>query len=228
MNILCTICVRAGSKGLRGKNFLKIGKKILITYTLEKAKKSNLFDQITVSTDSKKIKNIKKNNKKVFFIKRPKYLASDKASKLDAIRHALILSEKKYSKKFDIIVDLDATSPLRNIKDIRSAMKIFKKTKSDNLFSVNKSRKNPYFNMVEIDNKKIRLVKKYKKNLNRRQDAPITYDMNASIYIWKRSIILGSNNLFRKKTSIYIMPQERSIDIDNKFELNMVKCIIKN
>ena len=56
MNILCTICVRAASKGLRGKNFLKIGKKNLITYTLEKAKKSNLFDQITVSTDSKKIK----------------------------------------------------------------------------------------------------------------------------------------------------------------------------
>ena len=61
MNILCTICARAGSKGLRGKNFLKIGKKNLITYTLEKAKKSNLFDQITVSTDSK---NIKKNKRK--------------------------------------------------------------------------------------------------------------------------------------------------------------------
>ena len=227
MNILCTICVRAGSKGLRGKNFLKIGKKNLITYTLEKAKKSNLFDQITVSTDSKKIKNIKKKNKKVFFIKRPKYLASDKASKLDAIRHALILSEKQCNKKFDITIDLDATSPLRSVSDIRSALKIFKKTNSDNLFSVNESRKNPYFNMVELDNKKVRLVKKYKKNLNRRQDAPITYDMNASIYIWKRPIILRSNNLFRKKTSIYIMPQERSIDIDNKFELNMVKCLIK-
>ena len=73
MNIICTICVRAGSKGLRGKNFLKIGKKNLITYTLEKAKKSNLFDQITVSTDSKKIKKIKKENREVFFIKRPKY-----------------------------------------------------------------------------------------------------------------------------------------------------------
>ena len=81
--------------------------------------------------------------------------------------------------------------------------------------------------MVELKNKKVRLVKKYKKDLYRRQDAPITYDMKASIYIWKRPIILRSNNLFRKKTSIYIMPQERSIDIDNKFELNMVKCLIK-
>ena len=68
--------------------------------------------------------------------------------------------------------------------------------------------KNPYFNMVEIKNKKVQLVKKYKKNLYRRQDAPITYDMNASIYIWKRSIILRSNNIFRKKTSMYVMPQE--------------------
>ena len=69
MNIICTICVRAGSKGLRGKNFLKIGKKNLITYTLEKAKKSNLFDQITVSTDSKKIKKIKKKIGKFFLLK---------------------------------------------------------------------------------------------------------------------------------------------------------------
>jgi len=227
MNILCTICARAGSKGVKGKNFIKIGKKILINYTLEKAKKSNLFDQITVSTDSKKKKKIKKKNRKVFFIKRPKYLANDKAAKPDVIRHALILSEKQYNKKFDIIIDLDATSPLRSVSDIKSAFKIFKKTKSDNLFSVNESRKNPYFNMVELKNKKVRLIKKYKKYLYRRQDAPVTYDMNASIYIWKRSIILRSNNLFRKKTSIYIMPQERSIDIDNKFELNMVKYLLK-
>ena len=75
--------------------------------------------------------------------------------------------------------------------------------------------------------KSINLAKKFKKFPIRRQDAPKTYDMNASIYIWKRNILLKSDNLFRKKTSIYIMDFERSIDVDSKFDLSMIKNLIK-
>ena len=93
MNILFTVCVRAGSKGLKGKNFIKINNRYLISYTLDVAIKSKLFTHIVVSTDSRKIRALKKNYKKVDFIKRPKNLATDGANKLDAIRHALKYSD---------------------------------------------------------------------------------------------------------------------------------------
>ena len=226
MNILCTVCVRAGSKGLKGKNFMKINNRYLISYTLDVAIKSKLFTHIVVSTDSRKIRALKKNYKKVDFIKRPKNLATDGANKLDAIRHALKYSESINNLKYDLVFDLDATSALRKLKDLENALKVFKNKHAENLFSVNVSRKNPYFNMVEKKNGRIRVVKKLNRWPIRRQDAPITYDMNASIYIWKRKILLSSDNLFRKKTAIYVMDIERSIDVDSKFDLTMIKNLI--
>ena len=80
--------------------------------------------------------------------------------------------------------------------------------------------------MVEKKNGRIRVVKKLNRWPIRRQDAPITYDMNASIYIWKRKILLSSDNLFRKKTAIYVKDIERSIDVDSKFDLTMIKNLI--
>jgi len=73
---------------------------------------------------------------------------------------------------------------------------------------------------------RVKLVKKLNKIVVRRQDAPVTYDMNASIYVWKRKILFSSNNLFRKKTEIYVMDIERSIDVDSKFDLTMIKNLI--
>ena len=227
MNILCTVCVRAGSKGLRDKNFLKIKNRYLLSYTLDVAQKSKLFKSIVVSTDSKKIRTLKKYYKKISFINRPKKLATDQANKMDAIRHALKSAEQENNIKYDLIFDLDATSALRQVKDIKNSLKVFKKEKADNLFSVNPSRRNPYFNMIEKKKGTISVVKKLKKFPIRRQDAPVTYDMNASIYIWKRKILHSTDKVFGKKTSIYIMDIERSIDVDSKFDLIMIKNLIK-
>ena len=227
MKILCTICVRAGSEGLKNKNFLKIKNKYLMNYTLDTAIKSKIFFNIAISSDSKKIFKLKNKNKNIILIKRPKELAKNSANKIDTLRHALEYCEKKKNIKYDLVIDLDATSPLRKTIDIKNALEVFIKKKADNLFSVNLSRRNPYFNMVEKRNGKIQLVKKLSKNIFRRQDAPVTYDMNASIYIYKRKILFASNYLFRKKTKIYIMDVERSIDIDTKFDLMLIKKLLK-
>ena len=81
---------------------------------------------------------------------------------------------------------------LRNINDIKKSLALFKKRDADNLFSVNNSKKSPYFNMVENRNSKIRLIKE-NNNILRRQDTPKTYDLNASIYIWKRKTLVEKN-----------------------------------
>ena len=104
-------------------------------------------------------------------------------------------------------------------------IKNFWKKKKNNLITVNQSRKNPYFNIIEHQGKKLKIVKKYK-YLTRRQDAPTTYDMNASIYIWKRNFLLKSDNILTNNTSVYEMPFERSMDIDTKDDLKIVRLLM--
>ncbi len=219
--------MRGGSKSVRNKNLKIINGKPLLYFTINQAVKSKIFDLVMVSTDSKKIYNYsKKYGAKAWFL-RPKKLSTATAPKLLAIKHALNESEKKFKTKFDIIFNLHVTSPLRTTRDIKNALKQFLKDGNNQLISVSPSNRNPYFNMIEKKGKKIFLVKKLSKNISRRQDAPKVYDMNASIYIWKRDFLLKTNKIINPKTSIYIMPKERSIDIDDKFDLDMVRNNIK-
>ena len=228
MNILCTICARKGSKGLKNKNFLKIYYKKLIFYSIDQAKEIKDIDDIIISTDLEiPKKELKKRDLKIFF-KRNKNLSSDRAGKVPVIRDALLKAEYFYKKKYDIIIDLDVSSPLRKLHDIKKAIKMFLDSDSNNLITACKSRKNPYFNMVEIVNDKLCLVKKMKKKILRRQDARQVYDVNASIYIWKRNYLLKSNTIISNKTSLYEMPYNRSVDIDSKDDLKIVKLFLKN
>lgn len=227
MKILCTICMRGGSKEIVNKNIKKINGLPLMSYTINQAIKSKLFDLVMVSTDSKKIFNCaKKYGAKGWFL-RPKKLATDDSVKLLAIKHALIESEKYTNEKFDIIFNLHVTAPLRNVGDIKKAYKQFIKEKANKLISVTPCKRNPYFNMVEKKNDKVQVVKKLRKKVGRRQDAPVVYDMNASIYIWKRKELLNLKWDFDKKTSLYIMPAERSVDIDSVFDWKIVENILR-
>ena len=227
MNILCTICARKGSKGLKNKNFLKINNKELIFHSIDQALKTKKINDIIISTDANiSQKELKKRNL-YFYFKRNKKLSNSKSGKVEVIRDALIKAEFFFKKRYDFVIDLDVSSPLRNIKDIINAINKFQKDKTNNLISVCKSRKNPYFNMVEFNNKKLKIVKTLNKKILRRQDAPIVYEVNASIYIWKRNFLLKTNNIICKNTSVYEMPFKRSIDIDNKEDLELVKYYFK-
>jgi CMP-N,N'-diacetyllegionaminic acid synthase len=227
MSILCTICARGGSKGIVNKALKKINKRPLISYTIRQAVKSKIFDEIVVSTDSLKIQKIARIYGAKSWFLRPKNLSNDNTPKLPAIRHALIISEKFFKKKFDICFDLDLTSPLRAINDIKNAIRKFKRSNCNNLFSVNYAKKNPYFNMVEKKNKTFSLVKKINKNFYSRQKSPKVFEMNSSIYIYKRKFLMDRKNLFTNKTSIFLMPRNRSIDIDDALDLKLIKKIIK-
>ena len=227
-NVLCTICARGGSKGVKNKNFKELYGKPLIAYTIEQAKSSGLFEHIVISTDSDDIANVAKQYGVEVFFKRSADMASDAAGKLDVIRDAFMRSEKYYNKQFDYLIDLDATAPLRNVEDIINSFKQFKENNNDNLITAMPSRRSPYFNLVEQDKKgKVFLSKKLDDAVVRRQDAPKSYDMNASIYIWKRDVILNENSLFLENTGLYVMPEERSIDIDTELDYKFVEFLMK-
>ena len=227
MKVLCTICGRGGSKGIKNKNLQKIKGKPLIYYTIKQAVKSKLFEEIVISTDKPEIQRTAKKYGASSWFLREKNLSSDKTAKLPVIRDALLRSEKYFNKVFDYVIDLDISSPLRNIQDIKRAFIKFLNNNNDNLFSVFVSKKNPYFNMVEIIKNKIQLSKKKKKLITSRQSSPRVYSLNAYIYIWKRETLIKRKPLIGKKTGIYEMPEERSIDIDSDFDLKIVKSLIK-
>jgi len=229
---LCTICMRGGSQGVKNKNYRLINGKPLMYFTIKQAIKAKIFDHIVVSTDSKKILKIAKSYGADGWFIRPKKLSSNSSPTMPVIQHALRKAEKFYDKKFNFIVDLAVTSPLRKVEDIVNAYRVFIKKKSDFLITGTKSRNNPYFNMVEIVNKRVKVVKKIKKMFfTRRQDCPKTYDMNASIYIWNRRTVMNpGTNLEaydKEKVILYEMPDSRSFDINSELDFRLVEFLLK-
>lgn len=227
-SVLCTICARGGSKGVKNKNIKELDGKPLIAYTIEQTKASGLFEHIVISTDSDDIATIAKAYGAEVFFKRSDEMSSDTAGKLDVIKDAFVRSEAYYGKQYDYLVDLDATAPLRSVDDVKNAFAQFLQENNDNLITAMPSRRSPYFNMVEVSvDGKVTLSKKLDDSIVRRQDAPKSYDMNASIYIWKREVLLGQNSLFLEKTGLYVMPEERSIDIDTELDFEFVEFLMR-
>ena len=326
--------------------------KPLMARTIEQALESDLFEHVVVSTDSDEIAETAKSFGAETWFLRPAELATDESPKLPVIRHVILEAEKHYGQQFDVLLDMDATSPLRLVDDITKAYEQFMDEDADILITANPARKNPYFNMVEVSKGSLDLVKhsglnkmlinknatirealnalsksgekclmvvdpnrkllgtlsdgdlrkallkgtnmyqpitniytrdpvflnrdSYQTahakqiflenkfdlipivdnkglvvdfvvwegiftqnetetnqlrdvNLNiptRRQDAPEVYDMNASIYIWKRRALLEYDTLFTEKTSLYIMPEERSVDIDTQIDWEFVEFMM--
>lgn len=219
--------MRGGSKGVPNKNLRELNGKPLMAYTIEQALESGLFKHVVVSTDSEHIAETARQFGAEAWFLRPAELATDEAPKLPVIRHALMEAEKYYAESFDVVVDLDATSPLRLVEDITRAYELFNAENADILITACEARKNPYFNMVERVNGRIQKVKQLYPQPVRRQDAPKVYDMNASIYIWKRDVLLNHDTLFMDKTSLYVMPEDRSIDIDTELDWMFVEYIFK-
>ena len=226
MNNLCTICARSGSKGVPNKNIKKIEGKPLIQHTIEQAKKSKIFSDIIVSSDCKKILKIAE-KLGVHTLKRTNQLSKDFVGKVDVIRDAAIKAQKMLDKKFDNVIDLDVTSPLRQVSDIHNSFKKFQNGNYQNLITGCVARKNPYFNMIEIKKNVLSISKRTNKKIYSRQKSPQVFEMNASIYIWKNKALMNKSNLVTSKTAFYEMPEERSIDIDTMLDWKIVSSLME-
>ena len=226
MKILCTICARAGSKGVANKNLRLINNKPLIVYSIEQAIATKLFDQIVVSSDSKEIREVALANGATFCVDRPAELATDTAPKLPAIKHCVENAEGKFG-QFEVIIDLDATAPLRESSDIIGALELLQSAQADNVITGTPAHRSPYFNLVETDvNGIVSLSKPPANVVARRQDSPQCFDMNASIYVWRRQALFANENLFTGNTRLFVMPRERSLDIDSQADFEMVEWMM--
>jgi CMP-N-acetylneuraminic acid synthetase len=223
-NVICLICAREGSKGIKNKNIISFHKKPLIEWTFQIAKKIKKFKKIYVSTDSKKIIKIAKKNKIEVPFKRPDYLARTNSKEIDVWRHALRYL-KKINQYPDILVVMSVTSPLRKKSQILHSINKFIKDKSDILITVKDPDNNPYFNMVEISKKGLAKIVINKNKFYRRQKAPKVYSMSTICYVANPDYILKTQNIFDGKVSVARFDKESSIDIDDFYDLKLAKML---
>ncbi len=229
-NYISLICARYGSKGLPKKNILPILNKPLIAWSIIHAKKIKNVSRIIVSTESKIIAKIaKKYGAEIPFL-RPKKLASSSCDELDVWKHTI---KKLFPTKDlypDAIISLPATSPTRNINDVQKCINLYNKGNYDIVITISKPKKNPYFNMVNIDSKgKIKLVCKNYKIFSTRQSAPKVYDMTTVAYVANPKYIMSikNNNLFKGKVGAVLVDEINSVDIDNILDFKLASIIMK-
>ena len=227
MNITCVIGARGGSKGLSRKNLRTLLGKPLIVWSIEQALACKEVTKVIVSTDSIHIRDIALNAGAEVPFMRPKEFSSDYAAKWDVWKHALEFCDRYYDKPIDLYLDLDCTSPLREVDDIYKAIELFKKSKVDAVFSVCEARKNPYFNLVEHEEGFLKISKKLKTPIIRRQDAPKVFEHVASIYVLSPNFIRKGNGLLSGKAIGYDIGESKSLDIDSELDFELIEFLMK-
>lgn len=236
MNILFTLCGRAGSKGVKGKNARDFMNIPLCWYSLggivlyvKQYLTNNDKYTIVLNTDSEDlIKLIEKVDIPVTILRRNESLAGDKVAKVAVINDCLIRAEKQFDLVYDVVVDLDITSPLRKVDDIKNAIdKKMSRPEVDVVYSVTHSRRNPYFNMVKEENGFF--CKALPSNYTARQEAPIFYDMNASIYAYSPKALKEKDypTFFNSNCDAILMQDTGILDIDSEEDYELMQVVAK-
>lgn len=224
--ILTLITARGGSKGIPKKNIKILNRKPLIQYTIEAAVKSKYTDEIILSSDCEEIIRISKNlGIKVPFI-RPKKLAQDRSKQEDAILHAMNWIEKNNG-KFDYILVLVPTTPLRDSKELDKCIEYFlKMKKAKAVFSVCECGHHPLqANKLPKDLSMKKFVKKKYKWMNR-QELPIYYQLSGSICISEWNHFKKKKSFLTDQTYAFITSRKKALDIDNIEDFKLAEVLL--
>tara|TARA_S200000501_G_scaffold371931_1_gene415958 strand:+ start:354 stop:1049 length:696 start_codon:yes stop_codon:yes gene_type:complete len=221
-SILAIIPARSGSKGLPNKNILKLDGKPLIAWSIIEANKSKYIDKCIVSTNDRYIADISISYKcEVPFI-RPCDLSTDKANLNDVIMHAI----KTIDNQYDIVIVLQPTSPLRKSFDIDRALEIMMDRDAPTVVSVSQSNKPFHWNYVIEENGTLKPCTSIKNITTNRQQFPKTYLPNGALFISKVDYFIREISFYTNLTLAFVMPEERSIDIDSQIDFFTAQAII--
>jgi hypothetical protein len=226
---LCVLFARGGSKGFTDKNLALFKGSPLISHSIRQVLEIEGIKEVIVSTDSEVIAKIaEESGGKVYFL-RPKELATDFSPEWESWQHSISFMEKFHKKIFETFMTFPITSPLRKSSDILEAINQFYSENNDILISGCIAKKNPYFNMIELDSsKRARLVKIPSDSVTSRQSAPVVYENNNAIYIAKRDFVMSKKNIYDGDVGLYVMPENRSIDIDTSLDLQVAELIARS
>lgn len=221
--ILGVITARGGSKGIPRKNIKLLAGKPLIAYTIEASLASKFLTRYIVSTEDKEIAEIARQYGADIPFMRPKRLAQDDSTSNEVAQHALKWLERNKGEKYDYLMFLSPTTPLRLPEDIDDCIKKIIETDSDSVISM--------FELTDFSVKKIKRIendlilpwlKKESKTSSRRQDLKRIYKRNGAIYLTKTQLIMNGD-IFGKISRPYIMPLERSLDINEPIDFELAE-----
>lgn len=230
MNLLITICARGGSKGVPKKNIRPIAGVPLIAYTIRHAQEYAKLTgaDIALSTDSDEIKKVAGEFGLQTEYTRPAELANDTAGKVPAMRHVMEYHEDKLGKKYDYTLDLDVTSPLRTMTDLKEAFKIIDADPNAlDIYSVSFPAHNPYFDMVQKsdDGYWPECIRPAKAVLSR-QTAPVVYELNASYYFFRREFFYSGNEGQLTLRSLVHLTPHMCFEIDDMIQMDFLEYLI--
>ena len=230
MKILGIIPARGGSKGIKNKNIKSLNGKPLISYTIEVAKRSKQITDLVVSTDSNKIAKISKLYGVTVPYLRPKYLSTDQARIIPVLQHMVKFQENLKKCKYDAILLLQPTNPLRTIYDVDGSIKVFKNKKADSVISLIKVEDQHPSRMKIINEKGYVIEPPYaaKQFDQRRQDFEDVYLRNGAIYLFKRDLLILESKIMGNKCLPWIIPRERGFNIDDSLDFFIVEQLLKS
>jgi N-acylneuraminate cytidylyltransferase len=229
MSIIAFIFARGGSKGVPGKNIRPVGGIPLVGRAVRAGQAIPRISRIILSTDNAEIAEVGRAYGAEVPFMRPADLATDKASELDAWRHAIKWVIENEG-PFDIFVSLPATAPLREPSDVERCLDAFIASPDTNLvITGTEARSNPYFNMVSLDETGCAhvVLGTAGGSLVRRQDAPKLYDIASIAYVTRPEYILCCNGLFDGCVKLVEVSPRNAIDIDDEFDLDVADLLAK-
>lgn len=230
--VLITVCGRAGSKGFRNKNLKVFCGEPLVYYTLSAAgmfcsQRPDLGVDVALNTDSPELRElVAARYPEVVSIPRPEELCGDTVPKMAVFQQTLAEMEQRTGVPYDYLIDLDITSPIRRAQDVAGAFAAAEAREDlDLVFSVAEARRNPYFNMVKVVGDHVEKV--IESPYTARQQAPAIYDLNASIYVFRRDFLANNHTgiLWDGKCGIYEMFDSGILDIDSEADYRLMEVI---
>lgn len=220
------IFARGGSKGVKNKNIHPVAGKPLIAHAIECALASKYVTQVIVSTDSDAIAAAaRKHGAEV--LQRPGELAQDTTPEILAWRHAIasypaLVADKERS----LFVSLPATSPLRAPQDVDAAIERYRQGGYDLVLGITPAHRNPYFNMVTVDDKGLAHLVMQDAAVSRRQDAPEMYDITTCAYVSSPAYVESCAHLMQGRVGYVDIPAPRALDVDDAFDLHLADLLL--
>lgn len=224
IDTLAIIPARGGSKRLPRKNVLTLAEKPLIKWSIDEAIKAEAIDLIAVTSDDSEVLAIADTYKRqnVVSIERPPELSTDTAKSVDVVTHTLLkLSGIGVFPRYVLL--LQPTSPLRKAHDIQGAVELFEREKADNVISVCElEHPTAWCGVISDDN----VLEGFDLSVTRSQEAKKEYRINGAIYMVDRLAFLNKKRLVFEKPKVFVMPKERSIDIDTYFDFKLCEALM--
>jgi len=221
MSVLAIIPARGGSKGIPRKNIKPLAGKPLIAWTIDAAKQANVADRIVVTTEDEEIAAVARELGAEVPFMRPAELATDETPGIGPILHAI-----EQLPRHEWILLLQPTSPLRTHRDIEAIWQLCQSSAASSAVSISEVSKHPYWMFEKDDQGKLQPFIPGRPDIVRRQDLPAAYALNGALYLAKTEWLLQQGGFIGPETIGYVMPPERSADLDTEQDWRWVEFLI--